>query len=262
MNYPLTFSPLTLSCRGRQTVFRRPLVMGILNATDDSFYDGGRYNTPDALLAHARQLLSEGADLLDLGVMSSRPGASMPTPQEETARLVPLVKLLRSELPDAILSVDTCRSLAAAGAVEAGADIINDISGGQLDPDMLPTAASLRVPYILMHMRGTPATMQLPENTRYNDIVDDLSRYFDEKLDTLHRLGAADVWLDPGLGFAKTVEHKTSFPKDRPPSYPTPSWAHSPSTPSHSWAEPPSSVSTPHAPHASPSSCCTAPINK
>ena len=206
MNYPLTFSPLTLSCRGRQTVFRRPLVMGILNATDDSFYDGGKYNTPDALLAHARQLLSEGADLLDLGVMSSRPGASMPTPQEETARLVPLVKLLRSELPDAILSVDTCRSLAAAGAVEAGADIVNDISGGQLDPDMLPTAASLRVPYILMHMRGTPATMQLPENTRYNDIVDDLSRYFDEKLDTLHRLGAADVWLDPGLGFAKTVE--------------------------------------------------------
>ena len=191
MNYPLTFSPLTLSCRGRQTVFRRPLVMGILNATDDSFYDGGKYNTPDALLAHARQLLSEGADLLDLGVMSSRPGASMPTPQEETARLVPLVKLLRSELPDAILSVDTC---------------VNDISGGQLDPDMLPTAASLRVPYILMHMRGTPATMQLPENTRYNDIVDDLSRYFDEKLDTLHRLGAADVWLDPGLGFAKTVE--------------------------------------------------------
>ena len=206
MNYPLSFSPVALTCRGRKQLFHRPLVMGILNATDDSFYDGGKYNTPDALLAQARHLLDQGADLLDLGVMSSRPGAAMPTPQEETDRLVPLVSLLRRELPDAILSVDTCRSLAATRAVEAGADIVNDISGGQLDPDMIPTVASLHVPYILMHMRGTPATMQLPENTRYNDIIDDLSRYFDEKLNTLQRLGAAEVWLDPGLGFAKTTE--------------------------------------------------------
>ncbi len=206
MNYPLSFSPVALTCRGRKQLFHRPLVMGILNATDDSFYDGGKYNTPDALLAQARHLLDQGADVLDLGVMSSRPGAAMPTPQEETDRLVPLVALLRRELPDAILSVDTCRSLAATRAVEAGADIVNDISGGQLDPDMLPAVASLHVPYILMHMRGTPATMQLPENTRYNDIIDDLSRYFDEKLNTLLRLGAAEVWLDPGLGFAKTTE--------------------------------------------------------
>lgn len=206
MNYPLSFSPVALTCRGRKQLFHRPLVMGILNATDDSFYDGGKYNTPDALLAQARHLLDQGADLLDLGVMSSRPGAAMPTPQEETDRLVPLVALLRRELPDAILSVDTCRSLAATRAVEAGADIVNDISGGQLDPDMLPAVASIHVPYILMHMRGTPATMQLPENTRYNDIIDDLSRYFDEKLNTLLRLGAAEVWLDPGLGFAKTTE--------------------------------------------------------
>ena len=205
MNYPLSFSPVALTCRGRKQLFHRPLVMGILNATDDSFYDGGKYNTPDALLAQARYLLDQGADLLDLGVMSSRPGAAMPTPQEATDRLVPLVSLLRRELPDAILSVDTCRSLAATRAVEAGADIVNDISGGQLDPDMLPAVASLHVPYILMHMRGTPATMQLPENTRYNDIIDDLSRYFDEKLNTLLRLGAAEVWLDPGLGFAKTT---------------------------------------------------------
>ena len=206
MNYPLSFSPFGIASRGRNWVFHRPLVMGILNATDDSFYDGGRYNTPDALLSHARLLLDQGADLLDLGVMSSRPGASMPSPQQEADRLAPLVALLRRELPDALLSVDTCRSLPAARAVECGADIVNDISGGQLDPDMLPTVASLRVPYILMHMRGTPATMQLPENTRYNDIVDDLSRYFDEKLNTLLRLGCNEVWLDPGLGFAKTVE--------------------------------------------------------
>ena len=206
MNYPPPFSPVSLTCRSRKLVFQRPLVMGILNATDDSFYDGGRYNTPDALIARARWLTAEGADLLDLGVMSSRPGASMPAPADEAARLAPLVALLRRELPDAVISVDTCRSLPAARAVEAGADIVNDISGGQLDPDLLPTVASLGVPYILMHMRGTPATMQLPENTRYNDIVDDLAHYFDERLATLSRLGCREVWLDPGLGFAKTVE--------------------------------------------------------
>ena len=208
MNYPLSISPFGIASRSRNWVFHRPLVMGILNATNDSFYDGGRYNTPDALLAHARLLLDQGADLLDLGVMSSRPGASMPSQQEEADRLAPLVALLRRELPEALLSVDTCRSLPAARAVECGADIVNDISGGQLDPEMLPTVASLHVPYILMHMRGTPATMQLPENTRYNDIIDDLSRYFDEKLNTLLRLGCNEVWLDPGLGFAKTDLHR------------------------------------------------------
>ena len=206
MNYPIQFSPFTIQCLRRSATFQRPAVMGILNATPDSFYDGGRYNTPQALLTHARQLLADGADILDLGVMSSRPGAAMLSPADEAAKLAPLVALLRAALPEAVISVDTCQSLPAARAVEAGADIVNDISGGQLDPDMLATVASLHVPYILMHMRGTPATMQLPENTRYNDIVDDLSRYFDQRLDTLHRLGASQIILDPGLGFAKTVE--------------------------------------------------------
>ena len=200
------FSPFTVDCRRGRVTFHRPAVMGILNATDDSFYDGGRYNTPEALLAHARQLLDQGADILDLGVMSSRPGAAMLSPQRESEKLTPLVRMLRSQLPDAVISVDTCHSLPAAKAVEAGADIINDISGGQIDPDMFATVASLRVPYILMHMRGTPATMQLPENTRYDDIVDDLTHYFEQRLDKLNKLGVCDVWLDPGLGFAKTVE--------------------------------------------------------
>ena len=206
MNQLHQISPFTLRCKRGETTFTRPAVMGILNATLDSFYDGGRYNTPELLLQQARHLLATGADILDLGVMSSRPGAAMLSPADEAAKLAPLVALLRAALPEAVISVDTCQSLPAARAVEVGADIVNDISGGQLDPDMLATVASLHVPYILMHMRGTPATMQLPENTRYNDIVDDLSRYFDQRLDTLHQLGTSQIILDPGLGFAKTVE--------------------------------------------------------
>ena len=143
----------------------------------------------------------------DVGAVSSRPGAQLLEPDEEASRLAPIVALLRSQLPpDTLISVDTCYSLPAAKAVEAGADIINDISGGQFDPQMFPTVASLQVPYILMHTRGTPATMQLPENTRYNDIVSDLAAYFDSKLSELDRLGVREVCIDPGFGFAKTVE--------------------------------------------------------
>ena len=206
MNYPIQFSPFTIQCLRRSATFQRPAVMGILNATPDSFYDGGRYNTPQALLTHARQLLADGADILDLGVMSSRPGADILPPDQEAEKLASLVTLLRSHFPDTLISVDTCQSLPAARAVEAGADIVNDISGGQIDPQMLPTVASLRVPYILMHMRGTPATMQLPENTRYHDIIDDLSAYFEEKINLLHTLGSHQIILDPGFGFAKTLD--------------------------------------------------------
>ena len=206
MNYPIQFSPFTIQCLRRSATFQRPAVMGILNATPDSFYDGGRYNTPLALLSHARQLLADGADILDLGVMSSRPGADILPPDQEAEKLASLVTLLRSHFPDTFISVDTCQSLPAARAVEAGADIVNDISGGQIDPQMLPTVASLHVPYILMHMRGTPATMQLPENTRYHDIIDDLSAYFEEKINLLHTLGSHQIILHPGFGFAKTLD--------------------------------------------------------
>lgn len=181
--------------------------MGILNVTPDSFYDGGRHNTPETALSHARQLLADGADIIDLGVVSSRPGAQLLAPQEEADRLAPLVRLLRKELPsDTIISVDTCYSLPAAKAIEAGADIINDISGGQFDPQMFHTVASLNVPYILMHTRGLPNTMQQPDNTMYGDIVEDLSQYFRLKLEQLHALGVDDIWLDPGFGFAKTTD--------------------------------------------------------
>lgn len=197
----------TLCCRGRLVTFERPAILGILNVTEDSFYDGGRYTTPEAIVAQARNLLSQGADIIDVGAVSSRPGAQLLSPKEEAARLEPVVRMLRKELGDeALLSVDTCFSLPAAKAVEAGADIVNDISGGQFDPQMFSTVAALQVPYILMHTKGRPDTMQNPENTRYDDIIGDLTLYFSEKLDSLLRLGVKDIILDPGFGFAKTVE--------------------------------------------------------
>lgn len=197
-------TPFTLTVRGRLVTFERPAVMGILNITPDSFYDGGRHNTPDAMLDHARWLLSEGADIIDIGAASSRPGAILPPPEDEAKLLSEAIKLIRSELPDAILSVDTCYSLPARRAIEAGADIVNDISGGLFDPEMFPTVAALQVLYILMHNRALPTEMQ--QHTGYDDIIDDITKYFSRHLDTLYRLGVKDVWLDPGFGFAKTVE--------------------------------------------------------
>lgn len=198
------FSPFTAHLPGRDVTFNRPVIMGILNSTPDSFFDGGKYVTPDAVLQRARQLLADGADIIDLGVVSSRPGAELLAPEEEAARLAPLVSMLRAHLPEAIISVDTCFSLPAAKAVEAGADIINDISGGQFDNDMFPTVARLGVPYILMHTCGTPNEMQ--QHTQYADIVEDLKSYFSDKIATLQQLGVRDIWIDPGFGFAKTVE--------------------------------------------------------
>lgn len=198
------FSPFTAHLPGRDVTFNRPVIMGILNSTPDSFFDGGKYVTPDAVLQRARQLLADGADIIDLGVVSSRPGAELLAPEEEAARLAPLVSMLRSHLPEAIISVDTCFSLPAAKAVEAGADIINDISGGQFDDNMFPTVARLGVPYILMHTCGTPNEMQ--QHTQYADIVEDLKTYFSDKIAALQQLGVRDIWIDPGFGFAKTVE--------------------------------------------------------
>lgn len=198
------FEPFSITVRGRLVTFRRPAVMGILNITPDSFYDGGRYGDAAAMLAQARRLLAEGADIIDVGAASSRPGAELPPPEVEAQRLREAVSLIRSELPEAIVSVDTCYSLPARTAVEAGADIVNDISGGQFDEAMFRTVAELQVPYILMHNRGLPGVMQ--QMTGYDDIVGDLTRYFSERLDTLYRLGVKDVWIDPGFGFAKSVE--------------------------------------------------------
>ncbi len=200
----MNFNPFTVTVRGRLVTFSRPAVMGILNITPDSFYDGSRHSTPEAILSHAHWLLDEGADIIDIGAASSRPGAQLLPPDIEAEKLANAVTLLRSTLPDAILSVDTCYSLPARRAIEAGADIINDISGGQFDDKMFSTVADLQVPYILMHNRALPSEMQ--QHTGYTDVIDDLTKYFSSHLDTLYRLGVKDVWLDPGFGFAKTVE--------------------------------------------------------
>ncbi|AHJ99545.1 dihydropteroate synthase [Hymenobacter swuensis] len=199
------FSPrLTLRCPGGRVLdLRRPQVMGILNLTPDSFYQGSRVAAEDDLLRRAEQMLRAGAAVLDLGGYSSRPGAIDISPDEEKQRLLPAVAAVRRAFPEAFLSVDTFRAEVATEAVAAGADILNDISGGQLDAEMLPTAGRLGVPYILMHMRGTPQTMT--QFTHYEgDLVLELVRYFLDKLTELRRHGVTDVVLDPGFGFAKT----------------------------------------------------------
>lgn len=197
------FTPFSIVAHGRLVEYRRPAVMGILNITDDSFYDGGRYRDADAMLRRAHQMVDEGADIIDVGASSSRPGATLLPPDEEARRLADAIALLRAELPQAVISVDTCFAAPARAAVTAGADIVNDIGGGTLDEAMFPTVCELQVPYVMMHMRGTPADMQ--RMTGYDDVVDDLAKWFSSRLDTLYRLGAKDVWLDPGFGFAKTV---------------------------------------------------------
>lgn len=193
----------TIRLKGLLLGMTKPVVMGILNTTPDSFYAGSRIGK-DALLGRAAQMFDEGADILDIGGYSTRPGASEVSIEEELDRVVPAIALLRSHWPQAVLSVDTFRSAVARAAVQAGADIVNDIGGGQLDPDMFGTVADLQVPYILMHSKGTPQTMT--SLTQYDDIVDDLIRFFAEKMMVLAQAGVSDVIIDPGFGFAKTIE--------------------------------------------------------
>ena len=179
--------------------------MGILNVTPDSFFDGGRFDDPAHALRQAEKMLREGAAILDVGGASSRPGAAEVSAEEEARRVVPLVAALSAEFPEAILSVDTWRAPIARAAVEAGAGIVNDISAGRLDENLLPAVAELAVPYILMHMQGTPTTMQ--QAPSYQDVVTEVLDFFLEKIGRLRALGVRDIVLDPGFGFGKTVEH-------------------------------------------------------
>lgn len=183
----------------------QPRIMGILNITPDSFYAGSRVASTDDALERVSRMLSEGADMIDIGAYSSRPGAVKLSPEEESARLIPVLREIVNTFPDAILSVDTFRAAVGRQAVDAGAHLINDISGGMLDPDMFDTVAALQVPYILMHMRGTPETMQ--RMTDYaGGVVQDVSLYFGQRIARLRQLGVRDIILDPGFGFAKTLE--------------------------------------------------------
>lgn len=196
---------MTLNIKGNLFSLDRPVVMGILNITPDSFYAGSRKQTEAEIIARIETILEEGGDMIDIGGYSSRSDAAEVSEQEEKERLRMALKLLHRDYPDVIVSVDTFRASVARFAVEEyGAAIINDISGGQLDENMFSTVASLKVPYILMHMRGTPQTMQ--QYTDYEHLTADILKYFAEKLETLYQMGVNDVIVDPGFGFSKTLE--------------------------------------------------------
>lgn len=195
---------MTLNCKGQLISLQTPLVMGILNITPDSFYDGGRYQHTANFLRQTEKMLQEGAAFIDVGAYSSRPGAPHVPEEEEKARILPVIDLLLKEFPDVLLSVDTFRSGIARSCIAHGAAMINDISGGTLDPKMLETTGELKVPYIMMHMRGTPQTMS--GLTQYDNLVEDIIYDFSEKIALARAAGINDLILDPGFGFAKTLE--------------------------------------------------------
>jgi len=194
----------TLNVGGRIVDLSVPKVMGILNVTPDSFYDGKRYSDEKSALNQVEKMLSEGADFIDVGGYSTRPGAKEISTDEELGRVLPVIKSIVEKFSDVIVSIDTFRSAVAQQAVDVGAKMINDVSGGTLDEQMFLTVASLKVPYVLMHMRGNPQTMT--HQTDYDNLVKDISDYFHAKLFQIHSLGIKDVIIDPGFGFAKTVE--------------------------------------------------------
>ena len=193
----------SINCKGTLIDFDSPKVMGILNVTPDSFYDGGSYKNEKDILAQAEKMLNDGATFIDVGAYSSSPDAEDIRVEEECNRLIPVVELLLKNFPEVLLSIDTFRSKVAQEAVTAGAALINDISAGLLDPEMLPTVAKLQVPYILMHMRGTPQTMK--GLTDYDDLVKEVLFYLSERVAAARALGLNDIIVDPGLGFAKTL---------------------------------------------------------
>lgn len=195
----------SINCRGRLVSLEEPLVMGILNATPDSFYEGHLDTGVAGMLNLATTMLEEGAAILDIGGLSTRPGSKPVPAEEEQARVLPLISAILDKHPQAIISIDTYRSSVAEAAIKAGAHIVNDISGGDLDTRMLETVARLRVPYICMHMKGTPETMQ--QYPVYMDVTREVFDFFIARVEACERAGIHDVIIDPGFGFGKTISH-------------------------------------------------------
>jgi len=193
-----------INCNGNLIDLTTPKVMGILNVTPNSFYDGGKHKEINLIIHQVDKMLSEGADFIDIGAYSSKPSAEFVSEEEEIKRLVPILKSLVETFPNIVLSVDTFRANVAKAAVENGVAMVNDISAGFLDDKMLETVAELKVPYIMMHMRGNPQTMQ--SLTDYNDIVKEMIFYFSERIQKARSFGISDIVIDPGFGFAKTLE--------------------------------------------------------
>ncbi|WP_291116376.1 dihydropteroate synthase [Empedobacter sp. UBA7248] len=196
---------MTINCNGRLIDLNEPKIMGILNTTPNSFYDGGSNQSMNLILEKVEKHLSEGADMIDIGGYSTKPGAENISEQEEIDRTVPIIEKIIEEYPELIISIDTFRGNVAREAVKAGASIINDVSGWELDENMFDAIKELRVPYILMHMKGTPKTMQ--NNPEYEDITLEVNEYFSQKIAQLKAAKVNDIILDPGFGFAKTLDH-------------------------------------------------------
>lgn len=203
-----------LPLRRRVLPLYPPRILGIINVTPDSFSDGGEAYLPEAALQRAAKLIEEGADILDIGAVSTRPGAPEVPLEEELRRLLPALRLIRKQFPEVPISVDTYRGEVARIAIEEGADLINDISGGAFDPELWKVVAHYRVPYILMHIKGTPQTMQ--HNPVYENLIQEVWEYFVQKLNALRALGIEDVIIDPGFGFGKTVEHNYALFRSLP----------------------------------------------
>lgn len=195
---------MTINCKGQLIDLEIPKVMGILNVTPNSFFDGGKYKNESEILSQVAKMLSDGATFIDIGAYSSKPNAEFVSESEEMNRIIPVIDLILNNFPEALLSIDTFRNEVAKVAIENGAAIINDISAGKLDDKMFETVAKYNVPYIMMHMRGTPQTMQTM--TQYDDIIKEILFYFSERVSMARSFGINDLIVDPGFGFAKTLE--------------------------------------------------------
>ncbi|MCD4792503.1 MAG: dihydropteroate synthase [Bacteroidales bacterium] len=204
---------MTINCNGKLLDLSSPIVAGILNITPDSFYDGGKYINEPHILKRVEEIINEGGTIIDIGAYSSRPGADHVSEEEELNRLIRALKIIRKKLPDVIISVDTFRSAIAGYVVkEFNVDIINDISGGNFDDDMFETIARLQVPYVLMHMKGTPQNMQ--DNPYYDDLLKEILIFFAEKVQEAKQIGINDLIIDPGFGFGKTTDHNFELLKN------------------------------------------------
>ena len=202
----------TLNCKGRLLVVDKPLVMGIINATPDSFYEGSRFAGAGNILQQAEKMLNEGADILDIGGQSTRPGSEFISEEEELKRVLPAIEAINKKFPEVYISIDSFYSKVVKEAVEAGACIVNDISAGRMDNKMIETVAALQVPYVLMHMKGTPQTMQT--QAVYENVTLEVPGYLIIKTNELKLAGINDVIIDPGFGFGKTIEHNFELLKN------------------------------------------------
>lgn len=195
----------TINLQGKLISLQKPLIMGILNLTNDSFFDGGKYiNNVEKAVNHAKEMIDDGADIIDIGACSTRPGANLVSKGEELKQLIPVIKEIRKQFPDIIISIDTVWAEVAKKTINEGANIINDISAGQFDDQLFKVMGEIKAPYVLTHTPSTPDKMQ--DKTHYNNIFLDMSKYFAEKIETLRNLGVVDIILDLGFGFGKTVE--------------------------------------------------------